>query len=897
MKSEKRWGYCAAIALSVLGAGLLSAVAESKTRTMPRQRPLRQRPPKEAQEKARDSGHGIRIVGGQPAAPGAWPWMAGLLDANDPNAFMAQFCGGSLVHPYWVLTAAHCVIDTFPEELDVLIGTENLNQTAGALRIPVAEIILHPQYNPVTDDADLALLRLSVPVLDRATLPPIDDAALDAEGIWSTVIGWGATNGAGTAFTAELMEVEIPIANFDVANAPASFDGSLTPNMLAAGLASGGIDSCSGDSGGPLMVPSPFPPGWMLAGIVSFGLGGLDCAAPGNYGIYTRVLNYRRFIKNHIAPFYSDFEVETGVAGPWRDPDLDGIPNLLEFAFRSNPLQPSAEDLPGIALRAAPGGWEPFVHFRKPVLAEDIAYRIEYVPTLTDIWQPYDLAAARFASNAVPGDSEAEEWRIAPPASFDPRQGAFRVLAGFSDNLVNAPRELFFPGALQGSLTPQDELHPTRAGRFMKAYRLLDLPVGLPVTVTLRSIEMDAWLELLDEATGAVLATSSSNAGGGLDEQIEFTPAAGVSYLLRASSEAAGETGLFEVAVFRIPPSTPLLGVPETLFGALTVADEFDPLYLPGSQFYKRDYLLDAPAGVDISIRMDSAEVDAYLSVVNAENGRVVAEDDDSGGGLNARLVFTPQAGVHYLVRATTAVPLETGSFTLSTEFFTASDTLTLGTVEDGALTSGDPIDPRFTGTYYINDFDLVGLTGGQRVILDQTSPVIDSFLQLINKSTGAVLDENDDYGDSPSSRIIFTVQPGITYVARASSFFEMETGPYSVSLQPLRTIGRPATVSGQLTTNDAIDHRFSVTYRIVDYELTGVSAGQTVTVTMTSANVDAWLTILNRDTGEEIAEDGYGGGGTNAQLSFTVQPGVVYLIRATTASPDETGAFTLQTQ
>jgi trypsin len=239
-----------------------------------------------------------KIVGGHSASVSQYPWQAAVFVDDE------QICGGSLLTSRIVITAAHCVFDTDPNcvircsisdpggdgtdrldpnDANVMLGSTTINGP----RTPLIGVSFRsnydPDFRPGVPQNDVGYLVLA----SGSGQTPIKIAATGEEALWDRdspvdISGWGQSESDPTPSTLQAATVQIIDDGLCSADYGADFDRN---TMICAGFQSGGVDTCAGDSGGPLQAPLAAG-GYRLVGITSWGEG---CAEPAAPGVYTRI--------------------------------------------------------------------------------------------------------------------------------------------------------------------------------------------------------------------------------------------------------------------------------------------------------------------------------------------------------------------------------------------------------------------------------------------------------------------------------------------------------------------------------------------------------------------------------------------------------------------------------
>lgn len=237
----------------------------------------------------------FKVVGGEEARPGSWPWQVSLQYKGVP------MCGGSLIHPEWIVTASHCFegieSDRSAKYWTAHLGLHHMNKNdIGSMHAPVKSIIVHEGFDLSTTDNDIALVRLQ----DLLTLNDIIDTVCLPKSTVKTgticyVTGFGQV--MESCCPDVLKQAMVQIDDLYQCNQTSHLHGQITKNMICAG--NGENDACKGDSGGPLVCQDDNGK-WELSGVTSFGF---QCGVPDTPGVYTSVRNYVKWIQQTIAEY------------------------------------------------------------------------------------------------------------------------------------------------------------------------------------------------------------------------------------------------------------------------------------------------------------------------------------------------------------------------------------------------------------------------------------------------------------------------------------------------------------------------------------------------------------------------------------------------------------------
>lgn len=457
------------------------------------------------------------------------------------------------------------------------------------------------------------------------------------------------------------------------------------------------------------------------------------------------------------------------------------------------------------------------------------------------------------------------------------------------------------------------------------------------IEIEMRSEDFDAYL-VIGAESGTELLTRDDDSGGGLDALAVFEAPASGRYVVLANAVQQSARGAFTLRMDRARPvSTVAQVLTAEVAGARRIAagqsvsgelDRTSPLLEDRSAYHLFAY--DAREGERITVTLRSDDFDAYLGIGRGDpaEGGLWVKDDDSGGGTDSRIAIEFPAAGRYAIVANTLSPGSTGRYTLAVEEGAAGGVVSTIETVFGARMAAEarPVTLRQTAYGRLDDssprldggsaFELWRYSGtpGEQVSVTMTSEDVDAYLVVGHMADAGGAISNDDSAPGNTDASLTTIVPAggellivaRTYGSGGRGGYALDvrpgTGPVTMTLASLlasdeaasaRVLEADQPVAGMLDESDRVlapDGAYADIWRFRG------AAGDRVTVTMESGDVDAFL-YVGRIGGQEIGsdDDGYRAGDTDAQVVVRLPEDGEYLVVAKSFGAGATGAYLLR--
>ncbi|NXQ19700.1 ACRO protein, partial [Peucedramus taeniatus] len=226
-----------------------------------------------------------------------WPGIASVQVTLDNGTW--HMCSGALIHPQWVLTVARCFVKAGDSsKWKVVIGATDLSHPGPeAKRSRIKRIVKHKNYDTHSESNDIALLELDQPVecSDYIQLACVPDSSLEVPELKTCYFaGWRNSPDSAPTQGTLLQEAKVRLIDVQLCNSSRWYGGAVHPQDLCAGYPRGGIDTCQGDIGGPLVCKDNVGDYFWLVGLASWGRG---CAGDKRPGVFTSTQHFHTWIQ------------------------------------------------------------------------------------------------------------------------------------------------------------------------------------------------------------------------------------------------------------------------------------------------------------------------------------------------------------------------------------------------------------------------------------------------------------------------------------------------------------------------------------------------------------------------------------------------------------------------